>query len=981
MNTSTATQYDIVYNLYPFDKYLTLPNAHIAPRKPSGELLYIQHRATTETIGGFGLELTPLRQELFRLIEQLQEKALEEKFNAKNKRRIPLAQLMADKKIKEAIQDYVHRELDKLLNLLSEHRLPLCWNIERKVLVEDLRIHYPDTELTPRFFFKRNTKDIRYRFWFEEDGKIREIRNNDVLPLTNEPAWLLFNNRLHKVPDINGLMVIPFQEKPEVFIPYKHIKIYFQQFIRKVAGRADIEAEGFEIIQHDRLLACRLEAVHDFFRKQWVLTVKFAYPKVYFEWKSKQLQRTMLEFDGEEDVIIHRISRNTAAETSFLNKLKALGLQENGSYFLPEGDTNADEFYLLEWLAQHRIALQEAGFTVLSPHINQQEISLRQPHLETNISKERDWFDVHIQVQIGDEWIPFKKLVPYIRNENRLYPLSNGQFFIIPLEWFNRYRNIARFGKNSKESLRLEKSQFMLLQDIAPEETDLSTTENLAELADFELSPLLQATLRPYQLEGVRWMVNLYQQDLGACLADDMGLGKTLQTLAVLLHAKEQRVGQSKEQLTAATNGFGQLDLFSNGDQTGDFIPLNALIILPASLVFNWEQEIKKFAPKLGVYKYVGNRQKDIRILKRYDVLLTTYHTARQDVEILEQLEFEYIVLDESQQIKNKNSQIFKAINRLQARHKISLSGTPIENSLADLWAQMQFINPNLLGSFRFFQQEYITPIEKYKDEAKKDHLKTMVQPYLLRRTKEEVARELPELNQQRFYSEMSSPQHKLYEKEKSAARNYLLENFEGGSMEYHSLVVKTLLRLRQIACHPVLYQKDYANDSGKFTDILEYFDVLRRSNRKVLAFSNFTTHLELFKTHFDESGYRYAWLTGETLQAQRQAAVEQFQNDEAVQTFFISMKAGGTGLNLTAADYVCILDPWWNPATEQQAIARAHRIGQQKPVIAVKFITKNTIEEKIVQLQEQKAQLAEDIIENRSTTKFSRSDIEFLFA
>jgi non-specific serine/threonine protein kinase len=502
----------------------------------------------------------------------------------------------------------------------------------------------------------------------------------------------------------------------------------------------------------------------------------------------------------------------------------------------------------------------------------------------------------------------------------------------------------------------------------------------LAETAEpeqqFEVPAGLRADLRPYQLAGVRWMAQHYHNGLGACLADDMGLGKTLQTITILLHAKQHKAVPAPLSPAGA-----QLDLFSAPAADADFLkPLNALIVLPASLIYNWKQEIRKFAPGLSTYNHTGpKRHNDARLLARFDVILTTYQTALRDIELLQKLEFEYIVLDESQQIKNRESKVFQAISKLNGKHKISLSGTPIENSLADLWSQMQFINPDLLGSFRFFQKEFINPIEKQQDEDKKDRLRSLVQPYLLRRTKEEVARDLPPLSTKLFYSDMEPEQKKLYEKEKSAARNYLLENFTSNDPQYRIMVLQSLTKLRQIANHPSLIQADFTKASGKFNDVLEHWSVIRKSGHKALFFSSFVKYLELFRTHFEVEKQAYSWLSGSLSAEERQREIDRFEKDPAIASFLISIKSGGTGLNLTAADYVFILDPWWNPTIEDQAIARAHRIGQEKQVIAVKFITRDSIEEKILALQERKAQLAEDIIGNSGKMDFSRAELELL--
>ena len=629
---------------------------------------------------------------------------------------------------------------------------------------------------------------------------------------------------------------------------------------------------------------------------------------------------------------------------------------------------------LLEWLAINREDLEKEGFQVTAPEIEEKTLHLDAASLQLDSSLENDWFDLHGQITVGTFSFPFLKLASYIRDDNRFYPLPDGTYFLIPLEWMTKYKGLVGFLKKKGEKLQLAKSQFTLLEELGLR-ADAGEEDSLEEV-DFSLSKQLKATLRPYQLEGVRWMARLNHNDLGACLADDMGLGKTLQTIAVLLYAKENKLDSASGEITEKK----QLDLFEPAPDASFLKALNALVVLPASLVFNWEREIKKFAPHLSIYKHRGpKRHRDIRLLNRFDMILTTYQTALRDIELLKGMEYEYIVLDESQQIKNKDSKVFKGINLLKARHKVSLSGTPIENSLSDLWSQMQFINPDLLGSFAFFKREFINPIEKGHDPDKKDRLRTLVKPYLLRRTKEEVASDLPPLTTKVFFSEMREEQRKLYEKEKSAVRNYLLENFEANDPKYKIMVLQSLTKLRQLSNHPILIDDTFEKESGKFNDILAHWEVIRKGGHKVLIFSSFVKHLTLFKQYFEEQGSSFSWLTGKVSAKGREAQIDRFENDPEVGSFLISIKSGGTGLNLTAADYVFILDPWWNPTTEQQAIARAHRIGQKKSVIALKFITKNSIEEKILKLQEKKASLARDIIQYKEPKSFSKNDIAYL--
>ncbi len=968
---------EIVYDLYPAAEGLYLPMGYIVAKGRDGELTHIKQKALPETARALGMPIGPVQERLFQIVDKLQPKALEERFNPNKKRPKPLDKLLADKDIARAVASYAHRLMDELLGLATRHHLPLTWEVDRKVLVKDFLLETTGQELEPLLFFSRQDSGVRYQLKLADENGPWPIHSRDVAPITNHPAWLFVDYKLYRVPEINGNMTKPFRKKEELIIPQKSVKTYFQKFILKVAARTDIHAEGFEVVQHGELQACRLEPVQDLFGNHWVLSVQMAYGSASFNWSDKKEKRASLQFDDGEEIRILQAIRDFGQEKEYIGKLKAFGLENTAGSYFELKDKPEDPFYLLEWIGENREALLSAGFTVTEPTYNGQALYLHQGQVELQTEQRNDWFDIYGQVRVGEFTFPFLSLAKYIREGERLFPLPNGVFFVIPQEWMARYKSLFQFGKKNQQQLRLAKSQFTLLAELGLGEAE-DMVEESELLRDFEPSPLLKASLRPYQLEGVKWLVQLYENQLGACLADDMGLGKTLQTITALLYAKEKR---KEEKAVSPPGNAPQLGLFEPAPDAGFLKPLHALIILPASLVFNWEAEIQKFAPSLQVYRHTGpKRYKDLRLLQRFDIILTTYQTALRDVDVLRQLEYEYIVLDESQQIKNKDSKVFRAINQLEGRHKISLSGTPIENSLSDLWAQMQFINPNLLGSYNFFKKEFITPIEKQQAEDKKNQLRKLVQPYLLRRTKEEVAKDLPPLSVQVFYSEMAAEQKRLYEREKSAARNFLLENYQGDNPQFRFQVLQSLTKLRQLANHPRLAVDKYEKESGKFNDVMEHWEVVRRGGHKALIFSSFVQHLELYRQEFESHQLPYAWLTGSQNSRQREAAIRAFQEDQAVQPFLISIKSGGTGLNLTAADYVFILDPWWNPTTEQQAIARAHRIGQDKHVIAIKFITKDSIEEKILRLQEQKAKLAEDIIGEVQKASFSKRDIEYLF-
>ncbi len=972
MHSESSQTASVVYNLFELLPGLYSVNAFFVKREPNGELTHILQKAAPQFLESFGIAHPEQHRRLLGISEQIQLKGLEQYFNAKKKKPVPLAGLVQDEKLKDQIHLYVHRRIDDILTLAQKHEFPVAREAERRSLVKDMVLRFAETPLEPRLAFRRFPEGVSYTLRLDNGKGPWEIRTRDVVALTNQPAWIIAGHDLYRVSHINGNMVLPFRNKSEVRIPGSSVKIYFQKFILKVAAKADIEAEGFEVVQHNSLLACRIDAVHDLFKGTWTLAVYMEYPGAEFPCFDRRRERTSLEFGSGNDIRIVKVKRSPEQEAPFTNALHEMGLSPgNGSQFVAT-DPPDDPLHLLQWLCTHRSALEALGFKISAPETEQGRLALDQPDIRFDMQAGNDWFDIYGEIRVGEYKVTFVELAPYIREGNRFFPLPGGIVFLIPAEWMSRYKGLAQMGKKQAGSLRLTKSQHPLLKELGW--TGGEVQEELAEWEPVALPAMLKAELRPYQLQGFYWLVHHYRNDFGACLADDMGLGKTLQTIAALLHAKAQ-----KPVASPGTAG-GQLSLFQPAADADFLNPLHALIVMPASLVFNWQRELQQFAPSLRPCIHTGpTRQKDIRLLARYDVVLTTYQTALRDQDLLQKLEWQYIVLDESQQIKNKDSQVFKALNSLHARHKISLSGTPIENSLSDLWSQMQFINPELLGAYASFRNDYILPIEKMQDEGQKAQLRTLVAPYLLRRTKEEVAKDLPPLTEQVFYSEMTPEQEKLYEREKSKARNFLLDNYRSGDGKYQVILHQTLMRLRQIVNHPRMVLEGYAKDSGKFRDVLEEWDVIRRSGHKVLFFSSFVKYLELFRQEWESVQQPFAMLTGDMSAKQREAEIGRFQNDPAVQTFLISIKAGGTGLNLTAADYVFILDPWWNPFVEKQAVARAHRIGQDKNVIALKFITKGSIEEKILLLQDRKKQLAEDIISQGENLRLGKDDLEFL--
>ena len=466
--------------------------------------------------------------------------------------------------------------------------------------------------------------------------------------------------------------------------------------------------------------------------------------------------------------------------------------------------------------------------------------------------------------------------------------------------------------------------------------------------------------LRPYQEEGLGWLGFLARFNFGGCLADDMGLGKTVQVLALLA-----------------------------GRRRGDSGLPPSLVVAPRSLVFNWTQEASRFAPALRVLDQSGaGRQRDTSHLGEYDLILTTYGTLRRDAGYFKDFIFDYVILDEAQTIKNAGTQAAKAARLLRARNRLALSGTPIENRLSDLWSLFEFLNPGMLGSIGVFRAlSTVSSIGGSNGDgnghadAGRQLIARALRPFILRRTKEQVASDLPEKIEQTLFCELEPAQRKLYDELRDHYRQSLLARVDAVGMKRAKIqVLEALLRLRQAACHPGLIDKTQKTaSSAKLDTLREQLDEVLAEGHKALVFSQFTSLLSIVRGDLDRSGVAYEYLDGKT--RNRQQRVDRFQNDSACKLFLISLKAGGLGLNLTEADYVFLLDPWWNPAVEAQAVDRAHRIGQRRNVFAYRLIARNTVEEKVLELQRCKRELADAIIneDNSLIARMGREELELL--
>lgn len=619
------------------------------------------------------------------------------------------------------------------------------------------------------------------------------------------------------------------------------------------------------------------------------------------------------------------------------------------------------------WLLHASEKMKQLGIEVFGANeMKSFKFNLNKPTISVNLKSKIDWFDLEITILFGTQKVSIKELQKAFISKTNYVALDDGTLGVLPEEWMKKMAIYFKTGEVKKEGLQMSNYHFGIIDELY--ETLENTPaflealylkkmrlQQLSTIEQVAVPKAIKATLRDYQLHGLNWLAFLEENQLGGCLADDMGLGKTLQTIAFLAHLKQK-----------------------------DKKVLPSLIIAPTSLIFNWNAELTKFCPSLKALTFTGaNRMNDRMNFKDYDIILSTYGSLLNDVESLKDFHFNYVILDESQAIKNPNSKRYKAVQLLQSNNRLVLTGTPIENNTFDLYAQLNFLNPGLLGSRNHFKTEFSDHIDKAKNSDTAALLNKLISPFILRRTKEQVAKELPDKTETILYCEMGKEQRLVYDGFKNEYRDYLLHKIDENGVEKSQMyILEGLTKLRQICNSTQLINKgeeDYGNFSAKLELLMEQIKD-KTGEHKILVFSQFVKMLQIVKHRLEEEQIAYEYLDGKT--QNRQENVDNFQNNSSVRVFLISLKAGGTGLNLTQADYVFIMDPWWNPAVENQAIDRCYRIGQTKNVMAYRMICKDTIEEKIVMLQNKKRKVAESIITiDEESKSFDVQQVKELFS
>ena len=723
---------------------------------------------------------------------------------------------------------------------------------------------------------------------------------------------------------------------------YKNIDLKYEDYETVVSGeRNAIPQIIIEKISFDNSLYIKINSIistmdYEFFTKNKIETV------LIVNELEKKLEISKINLEN--------LSSDMFEIVKVLTKLqKSIGLKS--SYYIDnENFIILNEELAKEFVKKELLQLTGKYSIIGTDRLRKYNIKAVRPKLSGRFSYNLDYFEGEVEVEIEGEKFSIQQLLNNYKKDEYIV-LSDGTNALINREYIEKLQRV--FKEEDGEKIKVSFFDMPIVQDMIDEKAfkndfmgSKDFFEGINELPTEEIEyPKLNATLRDYQKYGYKWLKYLTDNNLGACLADDMGLGKTLQAIALLSNLHEEKKKKS-------------------------------IVIMPKSLIYNWENEIKKFSPKLKVGVYYGINR-DFSSLKKVDVILTTYGTIRNDIENLLEHKFDLLILDESQNIKNINSQTTKAVLLLNAKKRVALSGTPIENNLLELYSLFRFLNPEMFGSVQRFTNSYILPIQKYSDTSTIEELKKKIYPFLLRRVKKEVLEDLPDKIEKLVYVDMNDEHRKFYEERRKYYYSLLEKNTSSQGNFDKFFVLQAINELRHIVSSPELETKKII--SSKKEVLIENVIEAIENNHKVLVFVNYLSSIESICESLKENKIKYLKMTGQT--KDRQNLVDKFQSDSRYKVFVMTLKTGGVGLNLVSADTIFIYDPWWNTTVENQAIDRAYRLGQDKTVFAYKMIMRNTIEEKILKLQEIKNKLLDDLIseDNLSTKNLSKNDIEFI--
>lgn len=995
MEVRNDKPFDVVFTFVRHPYFGMLVEANAVLVLPNGAHSLTFQRIRENSTGYYNLNAD--QTEAVKLIESFETDAIMQRFYKGTKKIKPrdFFTKIYNEEMHKLVRAFIEKKMIRILELIRNYPLMLATSNSSSI---EIALKYSEEPASVLFHFRRDETGTNYFATIKQSGEKVDFYNNESEILISQPGWLITPQGLHHFPKhIDGNKIKPFLSKKHIHIDPRNEDVYMEKFVKPLLENHDVFAKGFEIITEQHQASPLLKLMTNFGESNYT-ALYFQYGNWTFPYHVNKKVNVSLE-KRTKDYLFHRIRRSYSWEAEKIKFLRELGLRNIEGSLFALGE-NSSAYELIEWLNANSDALKREGFEI-SQENNHVVYYTGNIDIQVKVSRQNDWFDVRAIVEFGNFSIPFVRFRKHILDKKKEFILPDGSVAILPEEWFARFGRVAHFADADEDKLRLKNIHYPLLEDlnIYMEEEgkpDLGWGKILEtkQIPEYAVSPHLKADLRSYQQEGYNWLMFLLENKIGPLLADDMGLGKTVQTLAVLQYfadeRKIQKAGKSHATSKKKHAERQSPDLFERDhveevdveENPGKLGP--SVVIAPKSLLYNWRDEAQKFAPHLKVLIYSGiGRNRQLKDFHKYDLVVMSYGTMRNDADVLAEIPFYVMVLDESQAIKNPSSQTARNLHKLNSKYRMALTGTPIENTLLDIWSQMHFLNTGLLGSYSYFDNHFIRPIEKSTNQQRGEELKKILDPYVLRRTKKQVASELPEKIEKIHFCEMTEEQAELYEKVKSQYRNEILGQVqELGIARSRLKIFNGLMHLRQLALNPSLKDDDYEGQSGKDMEIRRMLLRAVDNGHKVLVFSQFVSYLSVFREILDSEGIAYSYLDGSMESKQRSEAIQQFQNNAEIRVFLLSLRAGNSGINLTAADYVFLADPWWNPFTMRQAEDRAHRIGQDKTVFSYSFITRNTIEEKILHLQKKKTELAGSIIPNEENilSSLNEEELEDLF-
>lgn len=813
-----------------------------------------------------------------------------------------------------------------------------------------------DTGTIALGIFKENEEYILQPIIVYPDRTVFLDEQIDVLAAN--PIYILHKNILYRVESrMSAFFWINFfRLQQRIRIPIEEIKEFINSFISRILPALDWKS----LEEHLKVYELPLDSTRLYLYEragQLNIEVKFLYQNI--EFPAQPPSEKSLASQGKYLFIVKRdIQQETAVRRL---------LHQSGLLYIQHRWQVDPQYHILDWLREQLPLLVKQNIELFGEEkLYRYRLKTGTPQLKLKFSTSPDWLEMEYELAIGKENLTISNLLEQLQPGRRYLKLADGTNVYFGEELVQRLSQFLRLinQQSSKGKEKFRPASFLLVDELVKLADTVETDQGFQQwtqhyqqfdhIQPVKLTNNFKGVLRDYQKTGLDWLAFLNRFRFGGILADDMGLGKTIQVIALLSYLKQQN------QLTKPS-----------------------LIVVPLTVLFNWENELKRFAPGLSVLVYQGQKAEREKLLKQFskvEVVLVSYGILLQDQSMLQNVEWEYVVIDESQKIKNPQTKTYQAVEGLTSDHRLCLTGTPIENSVTDLWSQFNFLNPGMLGTLKQFEARF----GKNGFLPENDHrlLQRIIHPFILRRRKEEVLEELPARTDITQLVDMTDNQRELYNLSLQNYREQIFNQLESDGLNKTRLkILEALTHLRQLACHPAIFDHSIeVMDSGKMILLEEMLEELIQEDHKVLVFSQFVRFLHIIQKILNEKQWTYSYLDGTT--RDRKSVINKFQEDPKVKVFLISLKAGGLGLNLTAADYVIHMDPWWNPAVEEQATDRAHRIGQKKKVFVYKYIVKNTVEEKVLRLQEEKKKLSSTIItsEKSLVKELSIDDLKVIF-